>query len=464
MIKRWIGSEHLKPQGFACHQQEISRHVIRTGNRNSAAYADQSNYWVSKVKHSVELSRGCLLSEFDIMKSIICSGCLKKFSLRMLAENTGVISDEACPRCKSSKWRKLSEADFVRLMESYFENGSIDLSVGNHQPKYRLRKTEETHYENLALDNELIQDCRMLHELTGYSIDLNYSRLTNMGIWGRYADIQKITSQDQSEETFDELDELLTNILSKFKTDIIPQRTNIFRIKRNLKHDIDVDTAIFFDPKDPKADSQPSFSRDRFSASIIPVFYGAFDIATCLFECRPEYLEELTLGTFEVSKELRLLDLENIQEAISGYEAEDLGYFVSRMLYQREYALNSYISIMAFRLGFDGLKYCSYFSKVRKNRFMNVAIFGTPIEKGILTPVSFDRVTIDNVQVEYSLGPVFQKQKEKQLIMRITSQHQQRMESELPREVLERMPKIEWKDDFKINIHSLATIKRIFEK
>jgi len=81
----------------------------------------------------------------------------------------------------------------MRLMESYFENGSIDLGVGNHQPKYRLRETQEKTFENLVLDSDLIQDCRMLHEHTGYAIDLNYSRLTNMGIWGCYADIMHCT-------------------------------------------------------------------------------------------------------------------------------------------------------------------------------------------------------------------------------------------------------------------------------
>lgn len=398
------------------------------------------------------------------MKKIICSDCFKKISIRILAENAGVTSDEHCPRCNSPKGKKLSEKDLMRLMESYFENGSIDLGVGNHQPKYRLRETQEKTFENLVLDSDLIQDCRMLHEHTGYAIDLNYSRLTNMGIWGCYADIMHCIAQEPSEETYDKLDDLLTNILSNFKTDIIHPGRKIFRIKKNLTHDIDIDTAIVFDPQSPNYNSQVFPSSDRFSASIIPVFYGAFDISTCLFECRTEYLEELILGTFEVSQELRLLDLENFKEVTPGHEREDFGAFISRMLYQRNYALNNYMSVMAFRLGFQGFKYCSYYSKIRSDRFMNVAIFGSPIEKGILMPVSFDRVTIDNIDFEYSLGPVFQRQKEKQIIMEIMSQHQQEMKSVLSKEGIERISINECKDDFDINIHSLATIKRIFER
>ena len=386
------------------------------------------------------------------MGSIVCSHCFKKYSLRMIAENTGVASDEPCPRCKSPNGKKLSEDGFLWLMTSYFENGSIDLSVGNHQPKYRIQETQEKTFETLALDSDLIQDCKMLHELTGHSVDLNYSRLADMGIWGFNADLKDITTQNPCDESFDRLDKLLSTAISKFKTITISPGSIIYRIKRNLTQDIDAETATVFDPQ-PSIDTPDVFpSRDRFSASVIPVFYGAFDISTCLFECRTEYIEELTLGTFEVSRDLKLLDLEELEDTITtSYEREDLGCFVSRMLYQREYALNNYFSVMAFRLGFQGLKYCSYFSKVRGNRLMNVAIFGTPIAEGKLQPICFDRLTIDNVEVKYSLGPVFQKEREKQMIREITTK---------PSKMASSMDQ----GDFEIDNHSLAAIRKIYRR
>lgn len=384
------------------------------------------------------------------MGSIVCSHCFKKHSLRMIAEDTGIASDEPCPRCKSANGKKLSKEGFLWLMTSYFENGSIDLSVGNHQPKYRIRETQEKTFETLALGSDLIQDCKMLHELTGHSVDLNYSRLADMGIWRFNADLKDITMQNPCDESFDRLDKLLSTAISKFKTITISPGSIIYRIKRNLPQDIDAETATVFDPQ-PSIDTPEVFpSRDRFSASVIPVFYGAFDISTCLFECRTEYIEELTLGTFEVSRDLKLLDLEELEDTITtGFEREDLGCFVSRMLYQREYALNNYFSVMAFRLGFQGLKYCSYFSKVRGNRLMNVAIFGTPIAEGKLKPICFDRLTIDNVEVKYSLGPVFQKEREKQMIREIISK---------PSKTASSMDQ----GDFEIDNHSLAAIRKIY--
>jgi len=62
------------------------------------------------------------------MEGIVCSDCIKKYSLRMLAEKIGVTSDTLCPRCNSSCGKQLSEEDFSWLMASYFENGSIDLT------------------------------------------------------------------------------------------------------------------------------------------------------------------------------------------------------------------------------------------------------------------------------------------------------------------------------------------------
>ena len=388
------------------------------------------------------------------MNSIVCSHCFKKYSLRMMAENSGFATKDLCPRCKAPSGKKLSQDDLIWLMTSYFENGSIDLSVGNYQPKYKIRETDEKAFESLALDTDLMEDCNMLHELTGYSVDLNYSRLANLGIWGINGDIKNITSQDPCDESFDNLDKLLTTAITKYKSETIPFGTIIYRIKKNLHLDINVDTATVFDPQNPIPMSDNFPSRDRFSASIIPIFYGAFDISTCLFECRTEYLEELTLGTFKVAKNLKLLDLENFVENVPGHEREDLGCFVSRMLYKREYVLNNYFSVMAFKLGFQGIKYCSYFSKVRGTRLMNVALFGTPISDGKIQPLSFDRVTIDNVEVNYSLGPVFQKDKEKQMIKGVRSRSQESGDNGIPTNDEE--------NDFEIDIHSLATIRKIY--
>lgn len=398
------------------------------------------------------------------MQSVVCSHCFKKYSLRMIVENTGVASDEPCPRCKSSKGKKISEDGFLWLMTSYFENGSIDLSVGNHQPKYRIRETQEKTFETLALDSDLIQDCRMLHEITGHSVDLNYSRLVDMGIWGFNADLKDITRQNPCDESFDRLDKLLSTAISKFKTITISPGTIIYRIKKNLIHDIDAETATVFDPQPLSATPEVFPSRDRFSASIIPVFYGALDISTCLFECRTEHMDELTLGTFEVSRDLKLLDLEQLEDTTTtGYEREDLGCFVSRMLYQREYALNNYFSVMAFRLGFQGLKYCSYFSKVRGERLINVAIFGSPIAEGKLLPTCFDRLTIDNVEVKYSFGPVFQKERETQMIREIRSRTQEPTISIL-KDAIDGKSTQRDHSDFKISNHTLAAIRKIYRR
>lgn len=380
----------------------------------------------------------------------------------MIAENTGLASDEVCPRCKSSKGKKITEDGLLWLMTSYFENGSVDLSVGNHQPKYRIRETQEKVFEILALDSDLIEDCRMLHDLTGQAVDLNYSRLADMGIWGFNTYLKDITTQNQCDESFDRLDKLLSTAISKFKTITVSPGTIIYRVKKNLTHDINAETASVFDPSPQNYTREVFPSLDRFSASIIPVFYGAFDISTCVFECRTEHTEELTLGTFKVSKNLKLLDLEELEDTTTGYEREDLGCFVSRMLYQREYALNNYFSVMAFRMGFQGLKYCSYFSKVRGDRLMNVAIFGTPIAEGRLLPICFDRLTIDNVEVKYSLGPMFQKEREKQMIREIISGSHEATDS-IPKEAVEGNS-LRDQGNLEIDNHSLAAIRRIYRR
>ena len=391
----------------------------------------------------------------------LCSNCFKKNSLKMVAEDIGIESKDRCHRCGKFTGKIISEIEIVDILKSYFESGSVDLKVGNHQPKYRLIKTENKPFENLALDDDLIQDCRMLHELSGYAVDLNYSRFNNIGLWGCYSDITEIITREQSEENYDKLDAILTGVLAKCNTETIRSDKKIFRIKKNLDVDANISNANIFDPYIPEDNPKKNSHQDRFSVAGIPVFYGALDISTCLFECNPEYNEELTLGIFEASNEITLLDLDDFKETVPGSVAEDLCSFISRMLYQRKYGLTNLFSAMALRLGIQGFKYCSYFSKIRSNRFMNVAIFGTPVRDGILTPVSFDRVTVDNVELKYSLGPIFQKQKEEKMIRRIVNEHKKEMESIWSDEDIGKMPRCGNMDHLDINIHSLATLKRI---
>jgi len=396
---------------------------------------------------------------------MICSECFMDFGLRWVAKKVGEANGAICANCGSSSGAKLTKDKALEVMRVFFEEGSIDLRVGNRQPKYRVRDGEERHYESLALTPDLLSDCRLLSTVLKHTVDLNYARFTNLGIWGFLGKLREITLKRPSEKSYDELDQLLAETLSKFKKEKLEAGQVIYRVKPNLDQDINAENATLFDPSIPRGDSDEL--RDRFSGSVIPIFYGAFDTETCLFEVRPAYHEELTLGIFETTKELHLLNLEVVNpEVEDSHDREDLLSFVSRMLYRKDYQLTTYFGIMAYRLGFDGIMYCSYYSKVRRSRFLNVGLFGTPIKGGKLRPKGFNRIALQEAKYEYTLGPVFNENEERKMIGEILGKAKEEMESILPDDVQRKLglSKYSVVDDLDINIHSLATVKRIHKR
>lgn len=68
----------------------------------------------------------------------------------------------------------------------------------------------------------------------------------------------------------------------------------------------------------------------RFSNGSSPVFYGAFDVETCLHECRVLAEDEICLATLLPTRDLTLLDLTDVPyDGADVGEGGDILYFVN---------------------------------------------------------------------------------------------------------------------------------------
>ena len=56
--------------------------------------------------------------------------------------------------------------------------------------------------------------------------------------------------------------------------------------------------------------------------------------------------------------------------------------------------------------GFDGIKYKSFFSKVRDREHSNIAIFGRPLAKNIISLKSLNRIRLYKVLYDYTYDPI----------------------------------------------------------
>ena len=170
----------------------------------------------------------------------------------------------------------------------------------------------------------------------------------------------------------------------------------------------------------------------RLDSPNLPVLYGSPDLQTCLHECRVTVEDALFLATLRPVRELKLLNLVSFSDEPSSPPCEDLDH-ATVMLFLAEphaYPISRAIACAARDAGYDGLVYPSFFSMLRNgvqpfesysglsNRSIselrpmeaakmipNLAIFGRPIQDGMLTVTCINRVILRKATYSIHFGP-----------------------------------------------------------
>lgn len=381
---------------------------------------------------------------------MICSECLKNIGLVMTAKKFGKVDETACPKCGSLIGLKIDKDTALKIMDHFFIKGSIDLRVGNHYPKYRLLEEFKKISHPLPVSKDIEDDIELLSGLTEHTVDLNLSRLRNLAKFGKFADkYRELINQPSSDSAWKEMNLMLEEMISGFEILSLTEGTRVFTVAANLNEDISTKNAQLFDPVKKET---ISLEGDRFGGGRRAIFYGAYDINTALFEAHPGFFEELSLGIFETTRKLKILNLENLRKNYDSFdEAERLLSFSSSIIYKQEYLASVFLAKKAAEMGFDGIQYCSYYSKVRNSRNLSLAIFGFPIRDQILDAKGFNRVSIKQVRYDYALGPNFQRQLESKMIgeMSIAAGTEVAATSK------------EWDKVLNIDIHTLADFVRM---
>lgn len=148
----------------------------------------------------------------------------------------------------------------------------------------------------------------------------------------------------------------------------------------------------------------------RFSNGSSPVFYGAFDVETCLHECRVLAEDEICLATSLPTRDLTLLDLTDVPyDGADVGEGGDIFYFVnSAVVFGARTAEGPLLNERLIERRFDGLVDPSFFSDIRpdRRRYPNVALFGFPVREGLLTVHSLNAIRLGCIRYDYTFGPV----------------------------------------------------------
>jgi len=218
---------------------------------------------------------------------------------------------------------------------------------------------------------------------------------------------------------------ILQRIVTEYPALLFPEHETFYRLRKN--------------PANPNAfdeyDAPPiaGAGTGRLDSEGFPVLYGSQDLQVCVHECRVTAEDEIYMATLAPTKALRLLDLTELlnEDRVTEFESLDLAVHMLFLTGKHSYEISRKIVLAAHAAGYDGLVYPSYFSLLRtgampfetaygishrllpelKDRerakiIPNLAIFGRPIENGLVGVECINRVVLSRVEYGFQFGPV----------------------------------------------------------
>lgn len=322
---------------------------------------------------------------------IACQACFRNFGFRKTLEEFGRTSDEPCPRCASTGTSKVDDDGLKEAMHKFFVSGS-DIT-GTFTSRYALNKWNSS---PSVFDATLAADAELACGLTGLVI-FDYGPAT----WR--------VGQGCLSEEFDAGGELqhwaARDLVKGGEPIVIHADTPFFRVRVNPKLDASISTPAAFDPPPLAIPREPG----RLDAPDHPVLYVSDNIELCLHECRVTISDEIVVATLWPLRELHILDLCAPIKPRSHSPWDDPNIFLAYIFRNRGASLEHCraISRAARDLGYDGIRYTSYYAQAKHNiEALNLAIFGHPIADGLLHLASVNRVRISNANYAFRFGPV----------------------------------------------------------
>ncbi|TGD59389.1 HEPN-associated N-terminal domain-containing protein [Flavobacterium humi] len=131
--------------------------------------------------------------------------------------------------------------------------------------------------------------------------------------------VKDFNSDDYRIDSDDMLDEIGDSIKKFGLSKVLPQGTPLYRCRQHKKDDISVNTAEGMTSPPEKYAINPN----RMSPAGISMFYGAFELETCLLETldlKDTELDYFTTVTFISKRELNIIDLSSLPNLPSPFD------------------------------------------------------------------------------------------------------------------------------------------------
>jgi hypothetical protein len=363
-----------------------------------------------KTRHGAALVRLIVPSS----RPLLCSACFMDHGLQLDAERVGIVNALPCPNCGTTKSRKLTLFLTKRLAHRFFVRGSVFRTEYGAAP---LVQFNEMQYGTGDYRGPiwLHRDVCLINEAAKIGLFHYGPRFWMLGHVEPLQDLQNETRRGA----------IIERILKEYPTQEWKQGRTLYRLRVNPET-----------PSDHAAyDSPPMqfLGNGRFDCASDPVLYCSQDVEGCVHECRVTVEDDLFIATLALARDLKLLDLTELlfEECVTEFESLDMAVHMLFYAGKHSYPVSREIACAAKVAGFDGIVYPSFFSQVRSGimpfettfgisvrRFPraseyaksgvypNVALFGRPVEGGLVTVACIDRVILHKVHYDVHFGPV----------------------------------------------------------
>lgn len=345
---------------------------------------------------------------------LLCSNCFTDEGLRIDAAKHGFAQQGECPNCKSPDGQKLTQENVLDLAESFFVSGTLTRFDYGAAPKIRF---SESCYgqSDIAPSTWLENDVKIIGEAAKIGF---YHYGPRMWMLGEVAPLKKLENPLTRPK-------IIKRILRKYPETTLSKGSKFYRLRVNPKRPTD----------SSEYDSPPVnlAGKGRLDSPGFSVLYGSQDIDVCIHECRASTEDELFVATLKGQQDLRMLDLTHVlEETGTELESLDMAIHMLFLAQSHSYEIARDIAIAAKEAGFDGVSYPSFFSLIRTGTcpfetvgglsirqffpeskhyveattICNLALFGRPVETGLVSVECINRLILDQVSYRRHFGPV----------------------------------------------------------
>jgi hypothetical protein len=339
---------------------------------------------------------------------LLCSNCFNDRGLRLDAERLGIEEEGICPICNSSEGKKLDIITIEILAHRFFVKGTLSRTEYGGAPLIQFNEKQKT---SVKFSDWLNNDIKLFEKTLNIGFFHYGPRLWMIG---EIEPLKSLISRNEREK-------VLSRILNEYPTKTLSTQEIFYRLRVNPQK-----------PSDCREyDSPPHTGNGRMDSDNLPILYCSKDLEVCIHECRVTIEDELFVASLAPLRDLRLLDLtELLEEKVTEFESLDLAIHMLFFAQEHSYEICRDIANKIKDAGYDGIIYSSYFSllrtgsmpfetvygisvrgfptykqRVKSQIIQNIALFGRPINEGIVSIICINRLILNKVIYDYHFGP-----------------------------------------------------------